>query len=352
MKYQDINTITINGERLQGDAIVKYCTESGREDLSQLGLFVKKWLSENPDMILQTSGSTGEPKTMRVQKDQMLASAAMTAEYFGFKEGQKTLLCLPIRYIAGKMMVVRAMLSELNLICVAPSGNPLAVLPEETIIDFAPLLPIQLDSVESAPGFKKILLGGAPVAPRLEGKLQSFSARIFHGYGMTETLSHVALRRVNGPDKSEVYEALKGIAFEQDNRDCLVIQVPFLTQPVVTNDVVELLSSTSFTWRGRADFVVNSGGVKLFPEEIERKIGESLSLPFFVAGIPDERFGERLCLFIESTPLREDKLDDLNNLLHQRLDTLERPRKIIFVPVFERTDTGKVDRKGTVRGVI
>lgn len=352
MNARAINKLTINGEDLQGEEIVRYCMGIGREDLSQLGIFVKEWLSDSPGIALQTSGSTGEPKTMRVQKDQMLASAAMTAEYFGFDKAQTALLCLPVKYIAGQMMVIRAMLSGLNLVCLPPSGNPLPELPEGIVIDFAPLLPMQLDRVEAAPGIKTILLGGAPVAPRLEGKLQTFATRVFHGYGMTETLSHVALRRVNGADKSEAYEALKDVSFAQDERDCLIIRVHFLTHPVITNDIVELHSSTSFTWRGRADFVVNSGGVKLFPEEIERKIGESLSLPFFVAGTPDERFGERLCLFIESTPLPEDELEALHEMLHRRLDTLERPRRIIFVPAFQQTPSGKVDRKGTVKQML
>lgn len=351
MNYAEINNLIINGTNLHGKEIVEYCKNFGREDISQLGVFVNEWLNESPEVELRTSGSTGEPKIIRVEKNQMLASAALTADFFEFEKGQSALLCLPVQYIAGKMMVIRAMLSELNLICLPPSANPLASLPAATIIDFAPLLPMQLNGVESLAGINKILLGGAPVDPLLEKKLQKFSSAIFHGYGMTETLSHVALRRVNGSNRSERYEGLKGIYFETDNRDCLIIHSPFLPLPVNTNDVVELHSSTSFTWQGRVDFVVNSGGIKLFPEIIERKIADFMSRKFFLYGIPDERLGEQLCLFIEGKAMDEDQLDSLKENLHFHLEKYENPRRIFFIPQFYLTLTGKINRRSTVQGL-
>lgn len=350
MNHTAVNILTINGKKLQGEAIVQFCIESGREDIQQLGLFVKEWLKDAPIIELKTSGSTGEPKSIVVEKNQMLASAAMTAEYFGFQKGQTALLCLPVHYIAGKMMVVRAMLSGLNLLCVPPSGDPLPALPLGVMIDFAPLLPMQLHiSASTTSLVKRILLGGAPIDPLLENQLQSFSSEIFHGYGMTETLSHVALRRVNGQQRSDLYEALNGIDFETDDRDCLIINAPFLNESVITNDVVALHSSTSFMWKGRADFVVNSGGVKLYPEEIERKVAEFLPYRFFFAGVPDERFGERLCIFIEGNPIPEEELKYLTELLRNHLDKYEYPRDFIFVPDFQFTTSGKINRVATVQ---
>ncbi len=349
MNHSSINMLTINGTRLRGEAIVSYCTESRRDDLQQLGLFVKEWLKETPFIELKTSGSTGQPKDILVAKSQMLASAAMTAAYFGFEKGHTALLCLPVQYVAGKMMVVRAMLSGLNLLCIPPSGNPLASLDTDAVIDFAPLLPMQLDGVDSAPQVRRILLGGAPVGPLLENKIQFFSSEIYHGYGMTETLSHVALRRVNGQHRSEVYEALNGIDFETDDRDCLVINAPFLSDPVFTNDVVALHSATSFTWRGRADFVVNSGGVKLYPEEIERKITEFIPFRFFIAGMPDERFGEKLCLFMEGEQMDVEAIEYFREILRNHLDKYEVPREIIFVPQFYLTSSGKINRRAIIQ---
>ena len=348
MNYQAINTLTINGVKLHGNAIADFCRESTREDLQQLGLFVKEWLSNNDFIELKTSGSTGDPKIMLVEKNQMLASAALTAGYFEFQKGQHALLCLPVQYIAGKMMVVRSMLSGLNLICLPPSGNPLSALPAGAVIDFAPLLPMQLEAATSTENIKTILLGGAPAAPQLEKRIQSCPSKIFHGYGMTETLSHVALRRVNGPLHSDVYEALQGIEFEKDERGCLVIHVPFLRTSVITNDVVELLSTTTFTWKGRIDFVVNSGGIKLFPEEIERKIATQISYPFFIAGIPDERFGEQLCLFIESGDLDEKQINFLKTTLQCHLDKYEMPRHIFTTEKFIKTNSGKINRLATM----
>lgn len=347
MNYQEINTLTIKGVKLQGDAILDFCKDSNREDIQQLGLFVKEWLNENDFIEIKTSGSTGTPKVILVEKNQMLSSAAMTATYFGFEAGQIALLCLTIQYIAGKMMVVRAMLSGLDLFCLPPSGNPLSALPAETMVDFAPLLPMQLDAATSTANIRKILLGGAPLDLQLEQKLQSFSAAVFHGYGMTETLSHVALRSVNGPERSEIYTALKGIEFEKDDRDCLVVHAPFLNGPVVTNDVVELQSPTSFLWKGRFDFVVNSGGIKLFPEEIERKIAAFIPHLFFMTGIPDERFGEQLCLCVEADP-DEEEIELLREVLSTQLDKYEMPRQIFYTKNFKKTGSGKIDRQATV----
>lgn len=347
MNFRDYHTIVINGTRLEGEGIIRYCESSAQDYLQQVGAFVREWLSISPGMEMRTSGSTGSPKLFWIEKNKMLQSAAMTARFFRFEEGQTALLALPVSYIAGKMMVVRAFLSGLNLICVPPSGNPLKDIPQNVQIDFAPLLPMQLTAVDDCPQIKKILLGGAPVEAVLEQKLQHFTPEIYHGYGMTETLSHVAIRNINGPNSSLTYRALEGITFDTDEHDCLIINAPFLDDEVFTNDVVELLSDTSFIWKGRADFVINSGGLKIFPEELERALS-FLTRRFFFAGMPDERFGERVCLFIEGEPYNPERMIVLSDQLERSLDKYSRPRDIYFIPSFIQTASGKVNRRATV----
>lgn len=348
MNYNDFQHLTLNGQRLKGNEIVHFCRDNKAENLRQLGHFIEEWLLAKDTVKVRTSGSTGKPKVIEVLKNQMLKSAAATAKYFGFEQAQTALLCLPINYIAGKMMVVRALLSGLNLICIEPDNNPLGRLPEETPIHFAPLTPMQLKNTLVTGNVRKILLGGGPINPALEQRLQSFKAEIFHGYGMTETLSHIALRKVNGAEKSEHYEALPGVTFRQDERGCLVALVPFLRAPVITNDLVTLLNNYSFIWNGRVDNVVNSGGIKLFPEAIEKKLFPFLTEHFFVAGLPDSNLGEKLCLFIEGEAYSEEAISLLKAGINKHLEKYEKPKEILFLKQFSMTESGKIQRKKTL----
>lgn len=348
MNYKDYRTLTINGVELHGADIVAYCAKSDIENVQLLGLFVEAWLSNDEYIEVYTSGSTGKPKLIPMAKNQMLASAAMTADYFGFEPNNTALLCLSMHYIAGKMMVVRALFSKLNLICIEPNSNPISSIPDDLTIDFVPFVPMQMMGIKQTKSIKKILLGGAPVDTQLEMHLATLNAEIYHGYGMTETLSHVAIRRVNGIDAAHIYFGLKDITFRQDENDCLVINIPFLDAPVHTRDVVTLLDEKSFVWKGRADNIVNSGGVKLFPEDIESKLATIIKDRFFVAGIPDEKLGEELYLFIEHTPYSNIKLAEIKRLMADILDKYALPRKICFVPTFIMTTSGKIQRKDTI----
>lgn len=352
MKFADYNTLTLNGQTLSGLEIVQYCKASTQENIRQLGIFFSEWMSDRATLEVQTSGSSGAPKIISVEKAQMLQSAAMTASFFAFQPGQTALLCLPVHYIAGKMMIVRALYSGLNLYCIEPESNPLRSLPEDVIIHFAPLIPMQLADTGAVKSVRKILLGGAPVGPAQEESLQHVSADIYHGFGMTETLSHIAVRRLNGPARSEVYQALEGVVFDVDDHDCLIIDVPFLPRRVSTKDVVHLISEHEFVWRGRLDHVVNSGGVKLYPEEIEKKLNDLIAGPFFIAGLPDERFGEKLCLFIQGASPAEPAFQDLLRELAARLDRYEKPRDIFFLKEFRMTRSGKIMRNETVSTVL
>lgn len=348
MNHLSLNRLHLNGQKLTGLALIEFCRSSDREDLNLLGVFLEQWLDDSPTLQLQTSGSTGTPAIIEVNKSQMIQSAAMTAEYFSFQAGDVALLCLPVSYVAGKMMVVRAMYSGLHLICIPPSANPLDDLPENIHIDFAPLIPLQLENVNDPSRIRNILLGGSPVPPQSEKRIQHFTSSVYHGYGMTETLSHVAIRRVNGEGASDEYHALKGNWFETDERNCLVVHASFLNQPVVTNDVAELISPTRFRWLGRFDHVINSGGIKIFPEIIESKISGLIQTSYFIAGVPDERFGEKVFLFIESDQVSPESLEIMHGQLVQCLDKYETPKQIIHLPYFERTTSGKIRRAETV----
>ena len=347
--YSNYTSIRINGHFLQGQEIISYCRSAHDEALLPVADFMEEWLNPSPEIHLRTSGSTGTPKTIIVRKDQLLASAAMTATYFDFKEGQKALLCLPVHYIAGKMMIVRALYSGLDLICVNPSSNPLESLAPDVKIDFAAMIPMQLQQVKDMPSLAQIrtlLLGGGPVDAALEQSVRDLPTQIYHGYGMTETFSHIALRKVNGKDASPVFKALKGIALAQDNRGCLVINAPLLLEEdLTTNDVIELLSPDEFTWKGRFDHVINSGGIKIFPEELEKKLHPLLERRFYFVGVPDAKLGQKLVLMIEGETYSEKELEALQAEMKIHFNKYELPKEIRFLREFAETESGKVVRR-------
>ena len=205
----------------------------------------------------------------------MKNSAQLTGKTFELKEGDSTLLCMPMKYVAGKMMVVRALALGLDLKVVEPSSSPLKGLNKP--IDFAAMVPLQLEkSLNQLDKVKTLIVGGGQVNPALVDKLRDISTQVYETYSMTETLTHVAIKPLNGPNKQDVFQALDGVQFEIDERDCLVIHAPMLNpNPVLTNDLVALIDETSFHWLGRYDNVINSGGIKIIPEKVEAKLTEA-----------------------------------------------------------------------------
>jgi len=321
--------------------------------------FCHDWLAGKETFVLHTSGSTGVPKPIALHRRQMAASAALTCKTLGLIAGDTALVNLHVQYIAGVMMLVRGMECGLRLTVAEPSSHPLTSMDTHSRFDFQSYVPLQLQSIlDGDPEkvtllntAKAILVGGATVSEALEEKSQMVRAPIFQTYGMTETVSHVALRCLNGPNRQGFYSALDTISFQTDTRNCLVIQAPMLTEgPVITNDVVELLSPTTFRWLGRADHVINSGGVKVQAETVEREVGavlaeRTLSLRFFVAGVPDAHLGEAVCLFLESPPLSAELENNILQNLKTRLHKYQVPRRLIYVAVFAETATAKIDRK-------
>ncbi|MCH7612188.1 MAG: AMP-binding protein [Candidatus Marinimicrobia bacterium] len=308
---------------------------------TDINQFISEWLNPGETMELQTSGSTGEPKIITVQKEWMRNSAKLTGKTFGLKEGNTALLCMPMKYIAGKMMVVRSIELDLVLKVLEPSSYPLKEI--ESTIDFAAMVPLQLEkSIDQLDKVKTLIIGGGPVNQNLINRLQSVPTKVFETYGMTETLTHVAIKPLNGPDQSEVLKAIAGIRFETDERDCLVIHAPMVNpDPVVTNDIVDLINETSFHWLGRFDNVINSGGVKIIPEVVEKKLASVIpNRRFFVTGLSDESLGEKVVLVMEGEEI---------GISFEPLEKNEKPREIIYCEKFEVTKSGKIHRINTIK---
>lgn len=306
--------------------------------------FLQTWFNTQNYIEVQTSGSTGQPKTIKLFKENMANSAHMTCRFFNLNEESTALLCLPADYIAGKMMIIRAMVSGLNLIAVKPSSDPFQDI--NTIIDFAAITPFQFinsyQSIQETP-VKKIIIGGSQVSLHLQKLMENLNIEIYETYGMTETCSHVALRKLNGNTASEYFEILPDVEIAQDQRNCLVIKAPLLSQhELVTNDVVEIIDKAHFKWLGRFDNVINSGGVKIFPEQVEKKIEPFIDTRFFIGSLPDKELNEKVVLLIEGTPLNKSQEEALNQQISTVLGKYEKPKQIIYLPEFEVSSSGKV----------
>lgn len=312
--------------------------------------FLAEWFDDREYVIGHTSGSTGVPKEVRLLKSDMKASARLTNEFFGVNNSSVLLLCLSPYYIAGKMMIVRALLAGANLLVVEPSSSPLREI--DRFVDFAAMVPMQVQETLSDPVtrnkiscIKQLIIGGAAVSPTLESALSGFSVRCFSTYGMTETVSHVALRELDTSYYG--YTALGDVTFSQDDRGCLCIHAPHLSNTVfVTNDIVRLSGKNRFEWLGRFDNVINSGGVKLFPEEIEKKISDLIpGNRYYVTGVTDERLGQKVVLIIEDENWKEEQITSLKKAMKSVLSTYQVPKEIRFVPCFRETYSGKIIRE-------
>ena len=313
--------------------------------------FMRQWCNGEDYVMGHTSGSTGVPKPVRLMKAAMRESARRTNSFFGLKPGDSIMLCLSTDYIAGKMVVVRAIVGGLRLVIANVASSP-----EWTGgVDFAAMVPMQLKRLtESEDGqqrlgrIKTLIVGGGTVDIKLKKQFLALKKRprAFLTYGMTETYSHVAVAEIN-KECEYIYKPINSIIFAVDNRGCLVIHAPYISEEgIVTNDVVELLDGNSFRWLGRFDNVVNSGGLKLFPETIEKKIADLMPCRFYMAGEPDDTLGQRLVLKME---MREplDKLCEKKLItdVEQRLNRYEKPRMLYYLPAFEETTSGKIKRK-------
>ena len=315
-----------------------------------IGNFLLDWTSSKSTLEVFTSGSTGKPKKIELLKEHMVNSALATGEYFQLKPNQTALLCLPCSGIAGKMMLVRAMVLGLHLDYVEPSSTPL--LHSTKAYDFVAMVPLQVqNTLKGLPKIKTLIIGGAPVDSDLRKQLSKLSTHAFETYGMTETITHIAVKKI-GTDSEHYFETLPNVHIAMDDRECLVINAPKISNTkIVTNDLVELVSETQFKWLGRFDSIINSGGIKLVPEQIEEKMAPIINSRFFVAGVPDESLGQKLVLVIEKSQVdAQELLLQIKKL--KSIHKYEVPKKIYAVEPFIETKSGKVHRKKIMEQVL
>lgn len=332
------NYFKLNGYHLNGKDLCRvgysYIKEGDVYERA-IGEFLLDWFDDKDYIEMTTSGTTGLPKLVRLEKQAMIQSALATGDFFGLEPGNKALLCLPVRFIAGKMMLVRSLILGLDLDIVSPSTEPLAR--NSTQYDFVAMVPLQVqNSIEGLKNVKKLIIGGAKMDSALEEKLLPLKTEIYETYGMTETITHIAAKKVG----DSVFSILPNVTIAKDDRGCLVISIPSVSdEPIVTNDLVELVNENQFIFLGRIDNVINSGGVKLIPEQIEAKLIGKIDARFFVTGIPDTVLGEKLILVIEGE--KQEFASDFFDVL----DKFEKPKEIVFVPKFKENENGKLLRK-------
>ena len=334
----------INGNSFSNFEEIIDFSSSISEDLHH---FLSLWFSTDVHILAKTSGSTGNPKSISLRKDFMINSALATGSYFQLGENTKALCCLPINFIAGKMMIVRALVLGWNLDIIEPTSNPLGKITKE--YDFSAMVPLQLrNSLSKINQIKTLIVGGGVVSRDLDIAIQTVDTKCYATYGMTETITHVAIKKLNKFTQLElesesVYKTLPDVTVSRDKRSCLVIHAPKISDvDIITNDVVEVVSKTEFNWKGRLDHVINSGGVKLHPEEIEQKLSHTIYSRFFIAGIPDEILGEKCILVIEGENYQITKKH------FSKLSRFENPKEILFIPKFIETGSGKIQRLKTL----
>ncbi|WP_338410618.1 AMP-binding protein [uncultured Flavobacterium sp.] len=334
-----LNGFQLSANDLYSDA--SSFIKEGADFEKDVGVFMLDWFDATTFVEMKTSGSTGKPKTIRVSKQAMIQSALATGAFFNLEPGNTILNCLPLKYVAGKMMVVRAFVLGLELDLIAPRSNPLEHI--KKTYDFIALVPLQVqNSLDYLHNFKTVIIGGAKVSSDLEQKLKAINSDVFETFGMTETITHIAARKIG----EKAFTALPNVVISTNTNRCLLIDAPNISDQVIhTNDLVELVYENQFIFLGRFDNIINSGGVKLIPEQIEEKLRPFINRRFFVYGKSNELLGQQVVLVVEGEvmPIEFDEIKNLNKIEH--------PKEIVFIPQFKETPNGKVIRKETVLGL-
>jgi O-succinylbenzoic acid--CoA ligase len=298
------------------------------------------WFDEKSYIELNTSGTTGVPKMIRIEKQAMLDSALATGDFLGLEPGNTMLHCLPTNFVAGKMMWVRSFILGLEMKFVEPNSNPLDKIDES--FDFCAMVPLQAkNSLKKLKQkkIKKLIIGGVRIHRALEKELVKLPMEIYETYGMTETITHIAAKRIG----EEAFTTLPNVTVSSDERYCLVVNAKKISaDPIVTNDIVKLISDKQFVWEGRIDNVINSGGVKLMPEQIEYKLSTLIPRRYFIFGQLDDELGEKVVLYVEGEPMVIDES------VFDVLNIYEIPKEIVFIPKFKETATGKIMRKESI----
>lgn len=340
-------TIEIRGTVYTAADIRKRKEEASEDFERSLFGFLDEWYAPDPLLTVRTSGSTGAPKCIFVKKEHMIQSARITVSFLGLQAGDKTLLCLPIDYIAGKMMVVRALVAGLDLYPVPASGHPLAGI--DTGFAFAAMIPMQVfnsleigEEKETLTRIHKLIIGGGAIDPLLEQAILPLPGEIYSTYGMTETLSHIALRRLNGAEASAYYTPFDSVKISLSEEETLVIDAPLVCdRQIRTNDVARILPGNRFEILGRTDNIINSGGIKIQIEAVESMLRPIISATFAITSLPDTKFGEIMVLLIEAPADTQQIAGKIKRLI----PAYWQPKKIFLTDKIPLTENGKPARK-------
>ncbi len=310
--------------------------------------FLKDWFDFSEFIEVKTSGSTGKPKQIKLKKEFMINSAMATGKFFDLQKNTTALLCMPVEYIAGKMMLVRAMVLGWHLDIEEVTSNPLKSIDKK--YDFSAMVPLQLyKSLDTIHLVKKLIVGGGAVSDDLISKIKNVPTEIYATYGMTETITHIAIKPLNKPAFKKIgfdnyYQTVPGVSITKNSKDCLIINAPKISDnQIITNDLVSIISNNKFDWLGRSDNIINSGGIKLIPEQIELNLSKYIKQRFFIAGLPDDVLGEKVVLFVEGPNFALD-LKEFANILTK----YEMPKSIYFIDNFVETKTKKIQRQKTL----
>lgn len=318
--------------------------------------FLTDWKNGSDSFEITTSGSTGPPKTIPADRQLMIQSARRTIRYLGLTHRDHALVCMNTKYIAGKMMLVRAIMANMKLTIMDPESDPFDKAGHGAT--FTALVPLQLqrlvtDHIPFLQHYRAILAGGAPLSAALRERCANLTTPVFETYGMTETLTHIALKRISGPAPETFFRVLPGVEIRKDHHECLQIRADVTGNKWIdTNDIVDMRGNDGFIWLGRRDFVINSGGIKIHPEQAEAKIADYFREKgwlqrFIVIPTDDPNLGETVSLVIEGRlPAAEQ---ELLNELRYTITTYERPRRVLLMDQFPETGSGKIDRDQVIR---
>lgn len=350
--------LTIDGKQYGPEELMAFANQKLKEkNLKKWEVsffsFLKDWYNNSPVILQNTSGSTGEAKTISLAKQAMRNSAHKTLHFFELKPLHTALLSLSADYIAGKMMIVRAIEGKLNLLLTEPTGTP--EIPNRKI-NFAAMVPLQVKQLlQRTDQFKNIsilIIGGAEVDNELLSSFEQLSTKVYATYGMTETCSHIAVKALNGNNREDTYSVMEGVKITLNDRNCIVIHAPYISdKPFITNDIGKIQPDGKFEWLGRADFVINSGGIKVNPEKLEQKIHEYVSREGYIVPLPDPKLGQKIVFVVEGiiTPVWGE---ETRTLLREKLGAQLSPKAVISLEKFPRTQNMKIDRKRLISEVL
>ena len=348
MKF-DFSGIILSDKLYSLEDIVPHCRKKLKnkklpEWEAKIYQFIFDFLDDKDYIVQYSSGTTGTPKRIELPKEAMIKSAESTIEKLNLKWTNKALLCLPVDYIAGKMMIVRSFVAGLNLFWEEPSSMP--SLSKYGQMDFCAMVPLQVynsfSNYEFFKNIRNLIIGGSELRSEIMAMFRDVPNNTYETYGMAETCSHIALRKISGEKPDRYFEVLPNISIRTDERDCLVIQAPYFEKDIVTNDVVELVDDKHFIWKGRIDNLINTGGIKIKPEELEAGIETIIDEDCAVIGVEDSKLGQKIVLVIES-PKELDTKSILKNL-KEHLEPHQVPKEIVYLEELPRTTSFKLDR--------